>query len=92
MSLAPVSVLPAEQRHGLGQGMIRNGIARLGAAGEALILVLGNPQYYARFGFDAFAATAYRTPYDGPHMQVLCLSDDAPVRGEVRYAPAFASL
>ena len=92
VSLAPVAVLPAEQRRGLGQMLIRDGIARLRTAGETLIFVLGDPRYYARFGFDASAATAYRTPYDGIYMQVLRLSDNAPMSREVRYAPAFAGL
>ena len=92
VSLGPVSVLPDCQRQGAGQIMIRDGIARLTRSGETLIFVLGDPHYYSRFGFDAAAATAYRTPYDGPYMQVLRLSDDAPVRGDVSYAPAFASL
>jgi putative acetyltransferase len=72
--------------------MIRDGIARLKAAGETLIVVLGEPDYYARFGFDAAAATAYNTPYDGPYLQVLRLSDGAPASGTVHYAAAFASL
>ena len=92
VSLGPVAVLPDYQRSGIGGMMIREGIARLGRSGETLIFVLGDPDYYLRFGFDAGAATAYRTPYDGPYLQVLCLSDDAPDRGEVRYAPAFAGL
>jgi putative acetyltransferase len=92
VSLGPVAVLPDEQRRGVGQMMIRDGIARLRRVGETLIFVLGDPQYYARFGFDAGGAAAYQTPYDGPYMQVLRLSDIAPVRGKVHYASAFAGL
>ncbi|HWV41345.1 N-acetyltransferase [Pseudorhodoplanes sp.] len=92
VALGPVAVLPEHQRRGVGQSMIRDGIDRLRQGGETLVFVLGDPGYYQRFGFDAGVAAAYRTPYDGPHMQVLRLSDDAPHRGEVRYAPAFAGL
>lgn len=92
VALGPVAVLPAAQRQGVGQALIRDGIARLGSAGETLMLVLGDPKYYARYGFDAKAARAYRTPYDGPYLQALRLSDDAPLGGEVRYASAFAGL
>ncbi|MGD9925112.1 MAG: GNAT family N-acetyltransferase [Pseudorhodoplanes sp.] len=92
VSLGPVAVLPDCQRTGIGRRMIRDGIARLVRGGETLIFVLGDPYYYGRFGFDAGAATAYRTPYDGSYMQALRLSDEAPGRGEVRYAPAFEPL
>lgn len=92
VSLGPVAVWPDKQRNGIGQMMIREGIARLIRARETLIFVLGDPNYYSRFGFDAGAATAFRTPYDGPYLQVLRLRDDAPAAGEVRYAPAFAGL
>ena len=91
-SLGPVAVLPHHQEQGVGQAMIRDGIARLKAAGETLIIVLGDPDYYSRFGFDVEAARAYRTPYDGPYQQALRLSDAAPSSGEVRYAAAFAGL
>lgn len=90
VSLGPVAVLPDEQRKGVGQMIIRDGIARLKRAGETLIFVLGDPDYYSRFGFGA--ATAYRTPYDGPYLQVLRLHRDAPTAGEVQYASAFAGL
>jgi len=92
VSLGPVAVLPLQQRRGIGQQMIRDGIARLKARGETLIVVLGDPDYYSRFGFDAAAAKDYRTPYDGPYLQVLRLSDHVPASGNVRYAAAFAGL
>lgn len=92
VSLGPVAVLPDRQRDGIGQTLIRNGIARLKAAGETLIIVLGDPDYYSRFGFDVASATSYRTPYDGPYLQALRLSDGAPASGDVRYAAAFAGL
>jgi putative acetyltransferase len=92
VALAPVAVLPDLQRRGLGQAMIRQGIAQLRADGEGLILVLGDPDYYFRFGFRSSAAAAFRTPYDGPHLQALSLRGDAPEAGEVRYPRAFAAL
>lgn len=92
VSLGPVAVLPDRQRHGIGKAMIRNGIDRIRQSGETLIFVLGDPDFYSRFGFDADTAAAYRTPYDGPYLQALRLSEDVPVRGEVRYAPAFANV
>jgi putative acetyltransferase len=92
VSLAPVAVLPVWQRQGIGERMVEEGIARLKALSETLIFVLGAPAFYSRFGFSRSAAAAFHTPYDGPYMQALPLSHDAPVRGHVGYPSAFASL
>ena len=90
VSLAPVAVLPAWQRQGIGGRMVEEGIARLRALSEMLIFVLGAPAFYGRFGFACSAATGFHTPYDGPYMQAL--SRDAPVSGDVRYPSAFSAL
>lgn len=93
VALAPVAVLPAHQRAGVGTALIREGLRGLAAAGEDLVLVLGEPAYYARFGFAAEGARTLSTPYDGPYLQALALSDAGrAAAGAVRYARAFADL
>lgn len=49
--MAPVSVAPAHQRKGVGAAMIETGLAACRARGASLVVVLGAPAYYARFGF-----------------------------------------
>ncbi|WP_341678466.1 N-acetyltransferase [Niveibacterium sp. SC-1] len=49
--LGPVSVVPACQGLGVGSGLVRAALARLQANGAAGCVVLGDPAYYARFGF-----------------------------------------
>jgi putative acetyltransferase len=49
--LGPVSVEPAEQRRGIGQALIRDGLERLKSAGAEGCVLLGDPAYYGRFGF-----------------------------------------
>lgn len=49
--LGPVAVLPAAQRRGIGSALIRAALARLAEQGTRLVLVLGDPDYYRRFGF-----------------------------------------
>ena len=49
--LGPVSVLPARQRQGIGSRLVRHVLSALQAAGAAGCVVLGEPHYYARFGF-----------------------------------------
>ena len=50
LALAPVAVAPEWQGQGAGSALVRTGIARAADRGERLIVVLGNPRYYGRFG------------------------------------------
>jgi putative acetyltransferase len=49
--LGPLAVAPAHQRRGLGTALIRAGISRLDPAAVQTLLVLGDPAYYGRHGF-----------------------------------------
>ena len=53
LALGPVAVLPEVQRQGLGSAVIRHGLAR---RDDRLVVVLGDPAYYGRFGFVPGAA------------------------------------
>jgi putative acetyltransferase len=89
-ALAPVSVLPAFQRGGIGGELIRTGNARCGALGLEAIVVLGHAAYYPRFGFSAAAAESLEAPFSGPHFMALELRPGAlKAGGRVRYAKAF---
>lgn len=93
VGLAPVSVSPSRQRHGVGRALIREGLRRLAAGPWQAVFVLGDPAYYQRFGFDAALAGGFTSPYAGPHLMALSLRGDLPVRtGRIDYAPAFADL
>lgn len=85
--LGPVSVLPERQGQGIGQALIREGLARLTARGARGCVLVGDPAYYRRFGF--------RNPtglvHEGVPPEVfLALPFDGPVpHGEVTFHPAF---
>jgi len=51
--LGPVAVEPRRQREGIGRALIEAGIAELRQRGAKGCVVLGDPAYYARFGFAA---------------------------------------
>ena len=89
--MAPVSVWPEFQHQGIGAAMIEEGISRLKELGEDLILVLGWPSYYPRFGFDAELARKVKAPYAGNAFMALALTEDGhrnlPV--EVTFATPF---
>lgn len=51
LGLAPIAVLPEYQRQGIGTLLIQHGLKACAEFGSQAVVVLGNPQYYTRFGF-----------------------------------------
>jgi putative acetyltransferase len=51
--LGPISVDPARQGEGIGGQLVREGLAQLTTLGAAGCVLLGDPAYYSRFGFEA---------------------------------------
>lgn len=49
--LGPLSVTPERQGEGIGSALIRFGLSQLKTQGIEGVVLLGEPQYYARFGF-----------------------------------------
>lgn len=54
--LAPLAVAPEMQRQRIGSQLARAGLERCRERGFALVVVLGDPEYYARFGFEPAGA------------------------------------
>ncbi|MHB1557155.1 MAG: GNAT family N-acetyltransferase [Isosphaeraceae bacterium] len=52
VGLAPLAVLPDHRRQGVGARLVREGLAACEAARLGFVVVLGEPAYYRRFGFD----------------------------------------
>jgi putative acetyltransferase len=93
VALAPLAVLPAMQRRGIGSRLVRAGLAACREAGAGLAIVVGDPAYYGRFGFSAEAARDLASPYAGPHFQALALRAGAlGARRRVTYPAPFAAL
>ncbi len=92
LGLAPVSVAPAWQGTGVGSALIREAIRLAREVGYTAIFVLGDQDYYGRFGFDVEAARGFACPYAGDHFAVLELEPLSVREGAVDYAPAFAAL
>ncbi|WP_416897627.1 MAG: GNAT family N-acetyltransferase [Minwuia sp.] len=62
--LGPAAVAPGRQGEGIGDALIRDGLDRLRKAGFVRVQVLGDPNYYSRFGFrpDRDVRPPYRLP------------------------------
>lgn len=79
--VGPVAVSPARQNVGIGRALMWRAIEEAQAGGEALMLI-GDPEYYAQFGFDADATGQWRLP--GPFEQRRLLArDGAPDRAGI---------
>lgn len=95
VGLTPVAVLPAHRRNGIAAQLIEAGLTASRLAGFGWAVVLGEPAYYARFGFRPAPEFGLSDEYGGGDaFQALELIPGAlPVgAGLVRYAPEFGSL
>ncbi len=95
LALAPMAVHPQFQRRGIGTRLVENGLQLCHGAGHRIVLVLGHPQFYPRFGFSAHLAAPLSSPFgDGEAWMGLELVSGAltDVVGRVEYAAPFMSL
>ena len=96
VGLAPVAVLPEHQGRGIGAALVRRGLAECRAAGHDFAVVLGEPAYYARFGFETAARHGVRCEFDAPDdaFMLVALRPGAlaGLAGLARYAPEFGAV
>jgi len=91
--LSPVAVAPHRQRQGLGQALIRFGLAALGEAGADAALTYGDPDYYSQVGFRQITASDAAPPFPlgQPHGwlgQALTGEPFSPLEGASKCVPA----
>ncbi len=92
LQLSPVAVTPARQRGGIGGALMRAGIEGAKARHEPLVVVLGSPFYYPRFGFEPCRRYGIEPPVPEmePAFMVLPLPEyDERYQGRVVFPPAF---
>jgi putative acetyltransferase len=96
VGLAPLAVLPAYQRRGIGANLIRIGLEECRKAGCTLAVVLGHPDYYPCFGFQPASRFAIRCEFDAAEeaFMVMPLTDRAFTGsgGCVKYLPEFLDI
>ncbi len=94
--LSPLSVAPEHQGRGIGEQLVREGLARLGGRPEPLVVLEGSPTYYRRFGFGPAGALGLRRPstrIPADAFQAIALPAHAPwMTGTVVYAEPFWAL
>ena len=85
--LGPISVSPEHQRRGVGSRLVREALRILRERGAAGCVVLGEPEYYGRFGFQVDPNLVL--PGIPPGYFQACSFDGSKPRGIVAYHVAF---
>lgn len=92
VALGPIGVVPERQRQGIGIALMEEALALARAAGEELVVLLGHPEYYPRFGFVPAARLGLTLPIDVPDEVFMALElrpGGAGPGGAFRYSAAF---
>ena len=91
-ALAPLCVTPTHQRQNIGAQLVQAGLTKCRELDRNIIIVLGEPHYYQRFGFQTASKFGIQAPFSVPDeaFMVLELKPGAlkNIRGIVRY-PAY---
>lgn len=91
LSLAPMGVVPEHQRHGIGSELIRQGLEACREQGHRIVVVLGDPSFYRRFGFSSELARQLESPFSGEAYMAIELVPGSlsGINGRVDYPPPF---
>ena len=96
LGLAPMAVLPAFQRRGVGSLLVTTGLAQCKRNGVGAVVVLGNPDYYSRFDFQTASLSNIGCLYDVPdkYFMALELADGvlSRISGTAQYQPEFSGV
>jgi putative acetyltransferase len=90
IGLAPVAVRPDVQSQGIGSGLIREGLRLCKELGVDYCVVLGDPNYYQRFGFEKASSFGMRNEYGVDQEFMVIRFTDRSAVGIVKYVPEFA--
>jgi putative acetyltransferase len=89
LGVAPLSVAPERQGEGIGGALMDSLIDRAAAQSRPLLVLLGDPSYYERFGFEAAWPLGITYAPAGRHspnfMARRLAAYDRSLRGEFHY-------
>lgn len=96
LALAPLAVAPNFQRMGIGTDLVLHGLEQCRKRQCPIVLVLGEPSYYKRFGFKPASQYRIICPFavpDEAYMALELFTNAATgISGTVRYRPEFSSV
>jgi putative acetyltransferase len=93
LGLAPLAVIPEQQRRGIGAALVRAGLDAGRARGHRVVVLVGKPAYYRRFGFAAASGFGLECAIPVP-VEVFLAAELSPgalagCSGVVSYRPEF---
>ncbi|HEY9610661.1 N-acetyltransferase [Allocoleopsis sp.] len=92
LALAPLAVIPERQGEGIGRQLVQVGLSKCRELGHEIVVVLGHPDYYPRFGFKKASQFGVEAPFSVPDEAFMVLELKpgvlSDVSGIVRY-PAY---
>ena len=94
VTLAPVAVLPQYQRRGIGARLIEHAFDECRRMGHNIVVLIGHPEYYPRFGFVPARPKGLISEFEVPD-EAWMVAELTPgaldgISGEVRFQPEFA--
>jgi putative acetyltransferase len=94
-ALGPMAVVPECQREGVGSALVWAGQHKLRELGCPLVVVVGHPAFYPRFGFEPACLYGIRSEWTVPDdvfMVAVLRQPEAPVKGLAKYRPEFSTV
>ncbi|WP_238403204.1 GNAT family N-acetyltransferase [Paenibacillus mesophilus] len=94
IALAPIAVKPSMQKRGIGGALIREGLRRSQKLGYPLVLLIGHPSYYPKFGFRPARSFGLELKQFEVQDEVFMAAELEPgalgrIKGDLRYPSAF---
>lgn len=92
LALAPLAVLPAYQKQGIGGKLITAGHKIAKQLGYEYSILIGHPAYYPRFGYVNAAHFAIKAPFELPEDVFMAFDlkeTGGPLNAEVEYPKEF---
>ncbi|WP_165312170.1 GNAT family N-acetyltransferase [Vibrio ziniensis] len=94
--LAPLAVKAEYRKQGVGAEIVKEGLSSLGELGYPACVVLGDPSYYRRFGFEDASQYGFKCQWDVPAeaFQIVALWENEldNKQGLIEYCPEFNEL
>lgn len=93
LALAPLAICPEFQNQGIGSQLVKQGLQECQRLGHKVVIVMGHPTYYTRFGFSSATAKGLEAPFPVPDEAFMIL-ELVPgtlnsISGMVKYPPVF---
>ena len=94
IGLAPMAILPEYQRRGYGSELVEKGLKILSERGHEIVVVLGHPEYYPKFGFittDKYGIHCeFECPAEAFMIKELKQNSLKGIGGTVKFNPKFS--